>query len=949
VDINLIFDASTTAAPSGFFTAIEYAAQQIDNLILNNITVNIQVGWGEDNGTPVSGGDLGLGGPIQADSLTYTQLVNELDANMSSAADGSALANLPTTNPTSDTVEVYGAQEKAWGLLPANGTEIDGAVGFNSSYGSYNFSTTDWSTGFDFVGIAEHELTHALGRISPEQFSSGYVSTLDLFRFVAPGTLAMGSEPAYFSIDGGTTDLKGFNNTDDYADWSGSSPDSFDETGPFGVENPITPTDDTLLSVLGFDVPANPGTVTSFVVSSETALNIALADVRFGEIDANYTITLAPGLPGGTLALEKPLSAIELPVGCALVIDGGGQTIDGGGSEGGFIVTTGNVTLQNLTIAHTVETGGAGGSNASGGGGGAGEGGGVFVGAGATVTLNNVIFNADAAVGGAGGFALGGSYYTGDGGTLNNTGPIVANGSQNSTQTAGGPGGEGQGGGGGGNWMLNPPYGPGGAGGFGGGGGGGGVANGVAAGGVGGFGGGNGGAGNYAGGGGGGGGLGAGGDAFVSSGGLLVIEAGALSGGSVTGGTGGGGTGASPFEGSPGDSGAAFGAGIFIRSNGTIDLSPLAGQTLTVSDPIADQTGSGGTGINAGAGAVVASGGGLVKLDAASTYTGGTFLQHGVTLDLGATGGAGTGTIQFAGLATLRIESGVSVANTITGLASGDILDLAGITNAGSAGIVSYNAISHQLTIEGGGTSAVLQLDPAATFDVSNFLPALDAAGTGTSVAEVACFAQGTRILTCDGELAVEELLVGDLVVSASRKLAPIVWLGHWTVACAPRHAWPVRIAAGAFGSGQPKRDLFLSPDHAVFVNGVLIPIRYLINDTSIAQIKLDEITYYHVELPRHDVILAEGLPVESYLGDRTDFGAMRLLGGRQAHETMWAAFGCAPLVVCGPELEAVRQQLAGITRQTRAGPPSMFRAPALPGRVRRTACSAPSQATRPQ
>src|SRR5262249_13818562 len=152
----------------------------------------------------------------------------------------------------------------------------------------------------------------------------------------------------------------------------------------------------------------------------------------------------------------------------------------------------------------------------------------------------------------------------------------------------------------------------------------------------------------------------------------------------------------SPNVGASGANGSAFGSGIFIRGDNAIIFAPPSGQTLTVNAPIADQNGSGGTGADAGAGTLVASGGGTIKLEVASTYSGGTFLQQGVTLDLGASGGAGTGTVEFAGLATLRIESGVSVANTITGLGGGDVLDLAGVTNAGSAGSISYNAISHQ-------------------------------------------------------------------------------------------------------------------------------------------------------------------------------------------------------------------------------------------------------------
>jgi collagen type I/II/III/V/XI/XXIV/XXVII alpha len=124
-----------------------------------------------------------------------------------------------------------------------------------------------------------------------------------------------------------------------------------------------------------------------------------------------------------------------------------------------------------------------------------------------------------------------------------------------------------------------------------------------------------------------------------------------------------------------------------------------------------------------------------------------------------------------------------------------------------------------------------------------------------------------------------------------------------------------VRIAAGAFGSGLPRRDLFLSPDHAVFIEGVLIPIKRLINGSTIAQVPRSHVTYYHIELAQHDVVLAEGLPVESFLdtGDRSDFanggGPVRL---HPAFNVLaWEALGYAQLVMIGPELDAARARIA--------------------------------------
>jgi hypothetical protein len=88
-------------------------------------------------------------------------------------------------------------------------------------------------------------------------------------------------------------------------------------------------------------------------------------------------------------------------------------------------------------------------------------------------------------------------------------------------------------------------------------------------------------------------------------------------------------------------------------------------------------------------------------------------------------------------------------------------------------------------------------------------------------------------------------------------------WIGSRAVG----GAVPVRITAGAFGDGQPHRDLWLSPDHAVCVDGALIPVRYLVNGTTITEVACDAVTYWHVELETHAVLFAEGLAAESYLG----------------------------------------------------------------------------------
>ncbi len=133
----------------------------------------------------------------------------------------------------------------------------------------------------------------------------------------------------------------------------------------------------------------------------------------------------------------------------------------------------------------------------------------------------------------------------------------------------------------------------------------------------------------------------------------------------------------------------------------------------------------------------------------------------------------------------------------------------------------------------------------------------------------VACFRAGARILTARGEVPIEQLRAHDRVATASGRLAPVRFVGHRRTRAAP-----VCIQAQAFGPGRPHRALHLSPDHAVAIGGALIPVRHLVNGASVADAPAQPTAYHHLELARHAVILAEGLPVESYLdtGNRAAF-----------------------------------------------------------------------------
>ena len=190
----------------------------------------------------------------------------------------------------------------------------------------------------------------------------------------------------------------------------------------------------------------------------------------------------------------------------------------------------------------------------------------------------------------------------------------------------------------------------------------------------------------------------------------------------------------------------------------------------------------------------------------------------------------------------------------------------------------------------------------------------------------VACFRAGTRLRTPEGWRAVEALSVGDAVVLHDGTTAPVQWLGWRTVDCRrhprPHSVWPVRIARGAFGPGRPARDLFLSPDHAVFAGGRLVPAHLLVNGATIVQVPMDEVTYWHVELPAHGVVLAEGLAAESYLdtGNRFAFanGGAAVMLHPAFSRGVWEREGCARLLQEGPSLTRLRARL--LARAERLG-----------------------------
>ena len=230
-------------------------------------------------------------------------------------------------------------------------------------------------------------------------------------------------------------------------------------------------------------------------------------------------------------------------------------------------------------------------------------------------------------------------------------------------------------------------------------------------------------------------------------------------------------------------------------------------------------------------------------------------------------------------------------------------------------GLTVGNAVASGNTVtvfDNGGTSQ-------GSLSFITLAGAADPVAAAAAAAQIACYAAGTRIATTRGPASVECIRPGDVVCTVlGGDTAEVIWVGHRTVDCRnhpdPAKVWPVRVSANAFGRGMPAADLMLSPDHAVYVDKVLIPIRLLVNGRTVRQVPVDRITYHHVELDRHDVMLANGMPAESFLdtGNREQFinGGDVVALHPDFSARLWEMNGCAPLVLTGPVLEKARRRL---------------------------------------
>ena len=304
-----------------------------------------------------------------------------------------------------------------------------------------------------------------------------------------------------------------------------------------------------------------------------------------------------------------------------------------------------------------------------------------------------------------------------------------------------------------------------------------------------------------------------------------------------------------------------------------------------------------------------------VDLTAINTVATEIVLNVGATLEIAPNASAGSGSVAFVGNGDLLRLDAISGTIASTGSVTA-VTEFAQLLDT----IDLRNVPTGDVSVTSRDNSATVTIAGAYSFDVSgdftHLTPESDGSG-GTLI--VACYVEGTRIATPDGEWRIETLSRGDHVRLARGGSAEVVWLGRrrfdTAVHSEPHRVMPLRVRAHAFAPNRPHDDLLLSPDHAVFVEGVLIPIGRLENSTTIVREDAASLTYWHIELAAHEIILAEGLPAESWLdtGNRAMFdNAQADIGAAVVDpRRIWTERGCAPLVETGPILSVVRERLA--------------------------------------
>ncbi len=211
------------------------------------------------------------------------------------------------------------------------------------------------------------------------------------------------------------------------------------------------------------------------------------------------------------------------------------------------------------------------------------------------------------------------------------------------------------------------------------------------------------------------------------------------------------------------------------------------------------------------------------------------------------------------------------------------------------------------LTVTGDNGSVALQL--GSEDYTGNAWTAQNDGSNGVEVTPL-CFCAGTSIATPQGDVPIERIGMGDLILTHTGAARAVLWVGTGRVLATRGRrgaATPVIVRKGAIAPNVPNRDLRVTKAHSLYFDGVLVPVEFLVNHRTILwDDHAQEVTLYHIELETHDVLVADGAPAESYRDD----------GNRwlfQNGNTGWDGPPkppCAEVLTGGPIVDAIWRRL---------------------------------------
>ena len=274
----------------------------------------------------------------------------------------------------------------------------------------------------------------------------------------------------------------------------------------------------------------------------------------------------------------------------------------------------------------------------------------------------------------------------------------------------------------------------------------------------------------------------------------------------------------------------------------------------------------------------------------------------------------------------LILDSGAIIEDPLS-IQSGGAITFTDITAPPStlSGIFVQNSLTRSVaptTLEIMSGTTILKEIPVTSAFSSPLYFRTAPSGSGAQVSfGTPCYCPGTLIMTPDGECPVETLHIGDMILTANGHVRPIRWIGRRSYdpvfAHGNRDILPILIHKGALGNNLPARNLMISPLHAMFIDGLLIPALHLVNGRSIIQVQHPgQINYIHIELDTHDILLAERAPSESFVddGSRGMFHNAGDYDARYPDAPRHKAIYCAPRVEEGPLLETIHRRLTALS-----------------------------------